>query len=171
MAEVIFVFADRQLLGASSYEARVLARPMGNVWEGWIEFIGADGRALQTPRETTQPHRQAMEYWASGLSPTYLEGAFVRAEAAEAADADGTSNRGAGTRFFDGGSGDGGPVLDPYSVAAKGEELLRSELFALSAWHLRNIVRAYELTDTDADLKSLTQPQLVELIVESVMVT
>ena len=49
-------------------------------WEGWIEFHpigGGDVRA--TDRETTQPNRGALEYWASGLEPVYYEGAFARA--------------------------------------------------------------------------------------------
>ena len=36
-----------------------------------------------TGRETTQPDRGALEYWASGLEPLYFEGAFDRARAKE----------------------------------------------------------------------------------------
>ena len=51
------------------------------MWEGWIEFVGLDGveDRLETAIETTQPDRHALEYWASGLEPLYLEGAFSRA--------------------------------------------------------------------------------------------
>jgi hypothetical protein len=49
-------------------------------WEGWIEFREIGGmRVLRTNRETTQPNQGALAYWASGLLPTYLEGAFQRA--------------------------------------------------------------------------------------------
>ena len=50
-------------------------------WEAWIEFRPADGvgATLVTDRETTQPNRAAVEYWASGLEPVYYEGAFNRA--------------------------------------------------------------------------------------------
>jgi hypothetical protein len=49
-------------------------------WEGWLRFIPPDGRGiLSTSRETTQPNRQALIYWATGLEPVYLEGAFERA--------------------------------------------------------------------------------------------
>lgn len=50
-------------------------------WEGWLEFMPASAalRPLRTSRETTQPHRGALEYWASGLEPLYLSGAFERA--------------------------------------------------------------------------------------------
>ena len=50
------------------------------LWEGWIEFIPlADGTPVRSPRETTQPNRVDTLYWATGLSPTYLEGALDRA--------------------------------------------------------------------------------------------
>lgn len=50
-------------------------------WEGWIEFhpIGGGAAARVTDRETTQPNRTALEYWATGLEPVYYEGAFERA--------------------------------------------------------------------------------------------
>jgi hypothetical protein len=69
---------------------RYLAQACGcptrwGTWHGWIEFIPvADGVAgsappIRTPRETTQPNRVDTEYWASGLTPVYLEGALARA--------------------------------------------------------------------------------------------
>ena len=48
-------------------------------WEGWLEFRSASGDARRTERETTQPNRDALRYWASGLEPLYLDGAFARA--------------------------------------------------------------------------------------------
>ncbi|MGH9901905.1 MAG: hypothetical protein ACRD68_08860 [Pyrinomonadaceae bacterium] len=50
-------------------------------WEGWIEFHPTDeaGPALRTGQETSQPNREALAYWASGLEAVYLEGAFARA--------------------------------------------------------------------------------------------
>jgi hypothetical protein len=56
------------------------ARRDGN-WIGWIEFIPLTGvgKRRRTERETTQPSREALEYWASGLEPIYFEGAFARA--------------------------------------------------------------------------------------------
>ena len=48
-------------------------------WEGWLEFRSASGEARRTERETTQPNREALRYWASGLEPLYLDGAFARA--------------------------------------------------------------------------------------------
>ena len=49
-------------------------------WSGWLEFVALDGRAImRTDQETSQPDRKAVEYWASGLEPVYLEGALQRA--------------------------------------------------------------------------------------------
>ena len=50
-------------------------------WAGWLEFREVGGaRVLQTNRETTQPNHGALAYWASGLQPSYIEGAFRRAK-------------------------------------------------------------------------------------------
>jgi hypothetical protein len=50
------------------------------LWESWIEFHPVDaGEIRATDRESTQPNRAAVEYWASGLEPVYFEGAFDRA--------------------------------------------------------------------------------------------
>jgi len=51
-------------------------------WEAWLEFspVTASSPVLRTERETSQPNRGALEYWADGLEPVYLEGAFARAQ-------------------------------------------------------------------------------------------
>jgi hypothetical protein len=50
-------------------------------WAGWLTFTPDDGATppLVTDRETSQPNRMTLEYWATGLEPVYLEGAFERA--------------------------------------------------------------------------------------------
>lgn len=49
-------------------------------WIGWIRFDPAGGGdALVTDRETTQPNRQDLVYWSTGLTYFYLEGALARA--------------------------------------------------------------------------------------------
>jgi hypothetical protein len=52
------------------------------MWEGWIEFHPTDSShpILITERETSQPNLVALEYWADGLQPIYLEGALARAQ-------------------------------------------------------------------------------------------
>ena len=51
------------------------------LWKGWLEFYPLESNlpVLRTERETTQPNRKALEYWATGLEPIYFEGAFERA--------------------------------------------------------------------------------------------
>ena len=51
------------------------------LWEGWIEFTAMDGSDahVRTPRETEQPNRADLMYWATGLTQVYLEGALRRA--------------------------------------------------------------------------------------------
>jgi hypothetical protein len=63
------------------YVPRVVGAERGDrTWIGWLEFVSLDGRTvLRTIRETTQPNRGAVAYWAAGLEATYLEGAFRRA--------------------------------------------------------------------------------------------
>lgn len=63
-----------------TYRARVLGfeRP-ASTWEGRIEFRDDSGHAITTGHETSQPDRIALEYWASGLEPVFLEGALKRA--------------------------------------------------------------------------------------------
>ena len=50
-------------------------------WRGWIEFhpLTSLGRVLSTGQETSQPSRDTLAYWASGLEPIYFEGALARA--------------------------------------------------------------------------------------------
>lgn len=55
-------------------------------WTGWLEFHDEFGQVMwRTERETTQPNREALDYWASGLEPVYVEGAFVRAQSVRVA--------------------------------------------------------------------------------------
>jgi hypothetical protein len=53
-----------------------------NLWEGWIEFLPAgteDRDVIRTSRETEQPKKSDLMYWAQGLTQVYLEGALQRA--------------------------------------------------------------------------------------------
>ena len=66
--------------GALYVPVAVGAERRDHTWTGWLEFreIGST-RVLRTNRETTQPNQGALAYWAAGLQPSYLEGAFGRA--------------------------------------------------------------------------------------------
>ncbi len=69
--------------GGTSYAVWICGEedPDGT-WKGWLEFhpVNAPEPILATDQETSQPNRDAIEYWANGLEPTYLEGALARAE-------------------------------------------------------------------------------------------
>jgi len=82
MAEVLVSFDQpvRDQLG--EYHARAVGRLADDgMWEGWIEFAPLDGggEVLLTGVESRQPERVHLEYWATGLTPVFLEGALNRA--------------------------------------------------------------------------------------------
>jgi len=82
MAEVLADYSET-IVGPNAvrYHAQAVgASGPDGMWEAWIEFRALDGRPVRvTDRETTQPNRQAVEYWSTGLEPIYFEGAFSRA--------------------------------------------------------------------------------------------
>jgi hypothetical protein len=65
----------------SAHVVRVYGQPRTDgTWAGWLEFVAVGAPiVLRTGTETTQSDRAALVYWAGGLEPTYLEGAFARA--------------------------------------------------------------------------------------------
>ena len=68
--------------GTGIYGVRVCGQERPDrTWEGWLEFHPSGmGSILRTDQETSQPNRTALEYWADGLEPVYLEGALARAQ-------------------------------------------------------------------------------------------
>lgn len=175
MAEVLVNFNDFVASPAGHlYKARACGREMPDGrWEGWLEFEpAAAGETLRSARETTQPNRTDTAYWATGLTPVYLEGALARTlEVPASAAAPGVSRP-----AFDGPlpydhspGGHSESVLNPFSVYRKGEDILRSQLNALAAWHLVNIIEAHDLSrQTPAELNRLNAAQLTELIIAQV---
>jgi hypothetical protein len=175
MAKVLLTF-ETPLVASDNctYIARACARkqPDGlRLWEGWIEFVPDRGAVVRSGRETTQPNLADLEYWATGLTPVYLEGALKRALAGPTRV---VSPAPVEAPAFDGPAPACVPasaepelhaVLDPFSVYAKGEDLLRQELSALSPWHLRNIIRAYDLASHPSiDLETFTAEELIGII-------
>jgi len=58
-------------------------------WGGWWQFRDVQtGGTLRTGQETSQPNRDALEYWATGVEHVYLDDALRRAvtESANASD-------------------------------------------------------------------------------------
>jgi hypothetical protein len=85
MTEVLVEF-DTVTTGPDGmrWAPRVCGRPAGDgLWEGWIEFTPVDRDAsadpVRTPRETEQPNRADLMYWAQGLTQVYLDDALRRA--------------------------------------------------------------------------------------------
>lgn len=175
MAEVLVQF-DAALTAPDGrrFAPQACGRPAGNVWEGWIEFVPMDGGApLRTPRETEQPNRDDLMYWAQGLTRVYLDGALSRAlkepitiERARSVEShfDGPAPAiirpvapFTGTR----------PLLDPFSVAQQGEDILLRELSALDTPRIRDIVLGYGLA-TDEQATAATREQLTAIVIAGV---
>jgi len=174
VAEVLVEFAEAVTSEeGKNYTARACGSEMPDGrWQGWIEFLPlGDGEPVRSSRETTQPNRRDTEYWATGLTYVYLEGALHRALkpltrpiAPDIAPPlfDGPAPASAAPPTTE-------SVLDPFSVYRKGEALLRRQLSALAGWHLVNIIRRYELSDEDPALLNAQEPaRLVELIIHGV---
>jgi hypothetical protein len=147
------------------WSARACGREDGDGrWSGWLEFSrnGDDWRA--TDVESVQPNRRDLEYWVTGLSRVYLQGALMRAlsddserdagraseterEAVSQAPSSGPRHHAVESREIESQAA-ARPmraILDPFTTYAQGEGVLRSELSALSADHLRNIAAAFNL--------------------------
>ena len=139
------------------------------LWEGWVEFV-SDDRAVRTGRETEQPNRDALMYWAQGLTGAYLEGALARAtttraviprEPRETAQFEGPAPRNTARTLRPSRA-----ILDPFATYAQGEDLLRRQLNALSHDNLVAIVEDYVLPINGvADIR---RRSLVEAIIDAV---
>jgi hypothetical protein len=157
-----------------TYMARACGDQMAeSLWQGWVEFLPVRaGEPVRSARETTQPNREHTVYWATGLTPVFLEGSLHRAlnpltrpPAREVAspifDSPAPASRVAVSNCE--------AVLNPFSVYLKGETLLRRQLSALSGRHLVNIITAHELSDRDPALLTSMEPaDLIEIIIDGV---
>lgn len=166
------------------YLARAAAREREDgLWEGWLEFAPVDQRdnILASERETTQPNRMNVDYWAQGLTRVYLEGALQRAinlsdngDGAKTSDPDRERSAGPSVRYRPATERAAAipsrPVLDPYSVYAQGENVLRRELSALSRSHVESIVTAYgfRLDGAADDLRDVPKQSLIKAVVDGV---
>jgi len=175
LAEVLLEYLNAVTSeGGKNYTARACGSETGaGRWQGWIEFVPlGEGDPIRSGRETTQPNRQDTIYWATGLTPVYLEGALRRALRPVARPPAPPReppyfDRPAAPFVVQGSSSDA--VLDPFSVYEKGEALLRRQLAALADWHLVKIIRRYGLSDEPpARLTTRAPDDLVEIIVRAV---
>jgi len=175
MAEVLRDFGFVKHSDGTTYRVRACGSLFDESrWQGWLEFEPLDGGdTLRSGRETTQPNRADLNYWASGLTAVYIEGALDRTlnplvrqppEPIQEPAFDGPAPSPIDTRATATTS-----VLNPFSVYRKGEAVLRDQLYALSAWHLVNIIRDYQLSHVPLDeLNTMSEAELVELIVANV---
>lgn len=101
---VILVKFDEPIrdVDGTTYFAQAVGRKRDDgLWEGWLEFtrMSEGPTAFTSARETTQPNRADLDYWAQGLSQVYLQGALARArvltETSREASAERESSRGA----------------------------------------------------------------------------
>lgn len=163
MAEILISYGTR-IRGPDdrSYTVRACGREREDgLWEGWLEYLPVEGGdPVVTPRETTQPNRNDLLYWATGLTDPYMDGALaramkqpVRAAAVPAAGPPPAAGPAPSSPAPSGLAPDRvhaaapAAVLDPFRVYAEGADVLRGQLRALGPDHLRNIIAAYRLSD------------------------
>jgi hypothetical protein len=126
----------------------------GGLWEGWIEFepVNAADEVRRTSRESVQPNRDDLMYWAQGLTQTYLEGALQRALNPTRV----LERRVTAHPRFDAPANrapqEAAPVavLNPFEVYRQGEDVLVRQLSAMSATRLRDIAVAYGFASRQA---------------------
>jgi hypothetical protein len=157
---------------------RVFGAPFDHMWAGWIEFTPVDGGdTIRTARETTQPNRTDLAYWATGLTATYLDGALARALAPPAAPREMVPLQSAydepAPRIVSpvaaAPTERTNSVLDPFAVYENGEVMLRRQLAALAPWHLAAIIRDYDLSRAEPSLlEDAPQQVLIDVIVNGV---
>jgi hypothetical protein len=178
MAEVLIRYTDYISARGREYLPRACAR-VGNdgMWEAWIEFVPrGGGTPIRTARESEQSRRDDLVYWAQGLSVAYLEGALERAlrlaepEVIPVVAATPPAFSGPAPRPRPVVLGDLRPVLDPFETYLQGEDILRSQLRALSRDQLEVIVAGYRLTESGVDpgVHALSTGELIEQIVSAV---
>ena len=178
MAEVLVTYTQpvRSTTG-DLYWPRTLGQVADDgLWEGWIEFtLAGTDEVAKTSRETEQPNRADLLYWAEGLTIPYLEGALERAlrpepvavrerEVPQFVESSPRARqpRSAASPLH--------PVLDPFQVYAEGEQILRGQLGALSRDHVQTIVEAYGFVDGGDPSwpRSASHDALTERVVERV---
>jgi hypothetical protein len=177
MSETLLTYSDPVSDAHGTYIARAVGRQAPDrMWEAWIEFVpvNGNGEVIVSGVESRQPEREHLTYWATGLSPVYLEGALhrarspitvrVRTEPPPISDAPAprvvrnTRPAYAGPE----------PVLDPFDIGARNLDLLRQELTALNRARLLNIIDAFDLNPAREDIDWMTTAQLVHFIVVAV---
>lgn len=173
MTEVLVSF-DRPVSHATGrYAARAVARHAADgMWESWLEFerLDADGSVVVGPVESRQPEREHVRYWATGLTPVFLEGALTRALSpltVEVRMPEVPASETPAPRIHPVPEGPPAPeaILDPFELGARNLEILRQELGALNRPRLLNMIAAYDLNPAGEDVGWMSDAQLIAFIV------
>jgi hypothetical protein len=171
MAEVLTSYAEPVLDDSGRYHARAIGRlAEEKMWEGWLEFEPLDGGSVIVGAvESRQPEAHDLAYWATGLTPVFLEGALKRALnplTVHVRVPEVPVSSAPAARVY---KGTPAPrpdaVLDPFAVGIRSLDILRQQLGALNRPRLQNIIAAYELNPAGEDLSWMTDAQLITFIV------
>jgi hypothetical protein len=176
MAEMLVAYETPVVDASGTYRARAVGRQGDDrMWEGWLEFESMDSahKLFVTSVESRQPEKVHLVYWATGLQPTYLEGALARARnptiirtrVAEHAESNAPAPRIVKVPAEPLAAS---AVLDPLEIGRKNLSILDQELRALDRPRLLNIISAYQLNPAAEDLSWMSDPQLVRFIVVAV---
>jgi hypothetical protein len=173
VAEILVDYETDVVSGDTRYHPRAVGRLVNGMWQGWLEFLpDHGGEVVVTRTESTQPEHEHLVYWATGLTPVYLEGALERAlrpatvrlhivdEPASTAPAERAVTHTVAPRPE--------AVLDPFEIGRRSLDILRQELMALNRARLTNIIATYDLNPAGTAIGWLTDAQLVTFIVTAV---
>jgi hypothetical protein len=178
MAELLVAYENPVADTSGTYRARAVGRQGDDgMWEGWLEFepVGSERKVIVTSIESRQPEKVHLIYWATGLQPTYLEGALGRARnptvvRVRVADQGHPASDAPAPRIVKVPADPSAPsaVLDPLEIGRKNIGILDQELRALDRPRLVNIIAAYQLNPGREDLSWMSDAQLVRFIVVAV---
>ena len=81
MKEIVYEHPHPIWLCGRQFRVEVLGqRRADETWAGYVEFVDIKTNSgFRTEQETSQPNREALQYWATGLEHVYIEGALTRA--------------------------------------------------------------------------------------------
>jgi hypothetical protein len=173
MAEVLMSYDTPVIAPEGRYHARAIGRlAEDRMWEGWFEFqpLDTDGPVIVGSVESRQPEAHDLAYWATGITPVFLEGALdralspltVRTRVPEVPVSSAPAPR---MHTIPVGPAKPEAILDPFEIGGRSLDILRQELGALNRPRLLNIIAAYDLNPAGEDISWMTDAQLVTFIV------
>jgi hypothetical protein len=173
MAELLKSYGEPVITANGRYHARAIGRLADDgMWDGWLEFepLDEDGPVVVGSIESRQPEAHDLAYWASGLTPIFLEGALkralnpltvhVRVPEVPVSSEPAPRRHTVGAR-----PARPDAVLDPFDIGSRNLDILRQQLGALNRPRLLNIIAAYDLNPRGEDITWMTDAQLVTFIV------